>query len=463
MNEVSAGKLADILCRDPLYSDRNIALNVTHYISSRNCIKLHFFGYLYGVGSRPIANAPRSMKYTGKSTDIEPCDPQSVNNLIPFCQRTLDGILECKDILSSVDANDINAVSEVVQKCADRRREANEANDVYVHLVASFLATGLAFSCFEKTNQFNAPQLVYFLDAMDGCCLMDILPIIKLSEHNIREFFSKELLPLPSELYPARKHNTLQFLEKFPSGGWDKCDPTGDFEIFYDSAKENISASSLETNNTDQTVRGLDVFDNGKSEYEFYQSGQYWVVTFKGERDDLRHTKGMMFIHNIIKAGRDGISIGELDMIAGGHVIDRDDRRFDQESNLSKTPEDVAINSDSCSKMGRGISKMLESIDEEQVKIENNYNDGRITYEDYEESLKNLKKAKNDVYRTNKVLPDKNNKRIYENVTKAINSAMKVIEFENKDLYEHLRDATVPKRRVFCYANHDNIKWKLFG
>lgn len=158
----------------------------------------------------------------------------------------------------------------------------------------------------------------------------------------------------------------MQFLEKFPSGGWDKCDPTGDFEVFYDLAKENIPASSLETNDTDPTVYGLDVPDDSKSEYEFYQSGQSWVVTFEGKTIILHHTKGMMFIQNIIKAEKDGISIAELDMVAGGHIIAKDDRMFEQGTDSSKVAGDSLGSIDFCSGGCYDISKMLERIEEEK-------------------------------------------------------------------------------------------------
>ena len=94
--------------------------------------------------------------------------------------------------------------------------------------------------------------------------------------------------------------------------------------------------------------------------------------------------------------------------------------------------------------------------------LKNKKENGEIDDKDYDAEIDHLNEMIDLAYDTNRSVPDSNKKKAYDRVTKSIQRALKSIEKNNAELFDHLKRYCKLSDSEYCYTGiAEGVKWKL--
>jgi len=338
MKSISASNLIGILKNDPVYFDDKKLMSITDSIAMRHGAHLQFNDRRYGNRRSSRRNSPSSansnyMFYLyDEALGVE---ARRINSIIDKGLEIGGDLMEC-----------IAAKNALLKKLGGDARTQLE-------FLLTMLATEMEFLYEDKILALNAEGLRdLILNQYDGCAL-EVLKVIVLRDVGIEKYFQNNRLPLPVTLYPKSVFNSDIFAKSFQNSAWDGHEIYDDFVSFYRDR-------SVKNENAESASPRVDVLkdpcvDNGfgcgsepqpstvnnmvKSSHAFYRSGNGWLIRFEGREHFFSDKRGFLYMHEILKAGCNGISPINLEFVAkGSPVVDKEDRLFFQiEKNLTTT------------------------------------------------------------------------------------------------------------------------------
>jgi len=471
MNTITASSFASILEHDPLYSDKSIALKVSNHLALKNNILIHFFGYLYGSKFDVVRSNFPSVKHKDILKENDSAGGHVACNFVPISRKFMREFYNLSSEVSDID-NDDALLQKEFSKYSNIVWEAMRENNIYIHLVTIFLATGMKFLHHDVINVFNVLKFEKFIRELYGEILQEAFRNIVLTEDYIYNFFVVNMLPLPMALYPVEMYNTDSFMQNFSFGAWGNCDPIKSFKFFYDPPVKAKSQCLQDTHEVHclnpaqakQKQSEKDFFqkpDESRVEYAFYKCGDFWEVIYKGRRSSVKDVAGLKYIHYIIAAGERGVTIDELNALKEPSKEACDAKFFDGDNKLNEDRKVKPFKG--ASKIRREkIQEVIEGIEDKIEDVKRQKAAGCLSMEDSIDEVARLEKQKKAVYEATAPDADKNYKRVYDRITKSINAARRNIEKHDKQLYVHLMQACTPKHGTFYYIGQASVDWKLF-
>ena len=473
MKTINTTTFTQLLRKDPLYSIMDTTRCIINSLALRYSLGLYFCGYLYGVASGPVLRDIMTIKYIEDSISKNN-SRYSVYSFKPYGFKLKEEI----DVFKNKCREMGDDMIELEKLCLTERERlitaANENNDIQTHFLTTLLTTGLEFIYKDTLCMMTAQQFLDFTESEYEGCLLEVLGDITLTSDFIYKYFSENFLPLPLALYPSDMHNSDRFLKDFNPGAWDKYDPFENFKLFYsEKLKERHEAaanSKVEPKNTSATQQETpspteeqNTASNSTKavSYAFYKSGEKWDVVFNGKRSLFNDSIGINYIHQILCAGIDGISVYVLAAAK--------DKPYSSPDNKLFAPQENALESQGTSSKGRGrsikqedISEAIEILEDRKSRLKDKKAHGEIDHKEYDVEMKHLDELIGIAYDTGRPTKDRESKKAYDKVTKSIQRALDSIKKNHTELYSHLYRYCKPKQGMYCYTGVEGISWKLY-
>lgn len=473
MDTIGALKFADLLADDPLYCNCEMLKVLINSLAIEHAVQLYFCGYLYGAKRVPIQRLHVTINYIPYDDHSEEKSLDKTNCKQPSVFRPYDKYL--KSEIESLRGR-FPDESEYILELDKIRQCVIRSNSFQVQFVTTLLSCKLEFINGNIIQKFGAAQLEELINSDFNGCLIDALNSFVLTSGFISEFFSKNLLPLPVALFPSSSSNADLFAKKYKLSNWDGHDVRSDFKQFYSEQSihpskvhshgqaegESIAYASQSILEESVPVAAEINSNKEKNSHAFYKCGQQWEIIFNGKRSLLNDSVGLNYIHRIICAGMNGISVYELAATRDKSYVSQDDKLFDSPQNSFET-QDTSRNGKRKSINQEDLSEALEILEDKKLKLEHKKTVGEIDDRDYDAEMKRLNELMDIAYDTNRSAPDSNKKKAYDRVTKSIQRALESIKTNNKELFGHLDSYCKPKGSKYCYTGLlKDISWKLY-
>jgi len=457
MNCISATNFVSILKTDGLYSGPKMLASICNSIAIRHHAYLRFHKYYYGI--------PHSLK---------PNDSARGNMAVKFDLYDYDLKKEACRIIEIFNKG-IETGEDFFEATSGKEKLLSAINNnarPQVEFLLTMLATGMEFLHKDKILILDPEGLhEFFQEQCDGCSL-EALKLVGLRDVGIESYFYANLLPLPEALFSQSKYSSVKFAKEFPRQAWDKYEPYDNFTAFYSTAKAAIpveiepmeSAKSTPPSQDGNAYTGTSwPFAECTPQNAFYRSGDTWAVRFQGNGKHYSDRSiGFAYIHEIIKAGKDGITPYDIECSVNGLPVALDEER----RLFNSTAEDDGYSRLSASQIKMkniDTNSLHKAIDAREQKLKADVDMGDIGPEEYAEKIEQLKIDRAKINGLNNMHRDKNQKRIGDRVSGAILEALKRIkEAKHIDLHEHLKHVSRRKDSKHCYQGDGDLKWKLY-
>ena len=472
MDSIGALRFADLLANDPLYCNGDMLKFLINSLAIENSIQLYFCGYLYGSKKNPIQRLHTTIEYISYARPIEEGAVSKVEYKQPSVFRPYDKYL--KSEIESLEEKFPDEVDYVFELDKMRQRVIRN-NSFQVQFVTTILSCNLEFVIGDNTQKLGATQLEGLINCDFNGCLIDALNSFVLISDFISKYFSENLLPLPVSLYPGSSFNTDLFGKKYKISKWDDNGARSDFKQFYSDQSRNrneaLSHSKVEsepkTYSTQEVVKKPTpivaeiISTNDQTNNAFYKCGQQWEIIFNGKRSLLNDSVGLNYICQIICAGIKGVSVYNLAAANDNQLVSEDNNHFDSPQNVSE-PHVAYIKRRIKSISKKDFDKVLEKLKDDKLKLKEKLADGRIEIDDYNKKMKDKNEQISILYNTNRGVSDLDRKKDYDKVTKSIQRALKSIEKNNAELFDHLKRYCKLSDSEYCYTGiAEGVKWKL--
>jgi len=310
MKTLKSESLAKFLYNDPLYGNEIYLENIKNSLSDRNLIKVIFRGisqlYMHAYGSLEMSNEIKDCEFFMWTKETK----ERFDNLKSYLKTSVAATIEGERYYFI----ELGNISDAIKI------------DRYLHaeLVTLFICTGLKSAQGESIKSYDINEFKDIVSREYDDVLLDALENMKFRDEDLREYLTKNKLPLPSLIYPHDKNNTKVFMEMYNLDTWDSYDPGEVFDEFYKKSNQSeyvgepIKNMPVENNNReiDNMVKYAKKSDSDKSSgCAFYRQGQVWFTEYKGIKKSFSKLDGYVYIHAIMAAEEKGIFPEDLDKL----------------------------------------------------------------------------------------------------------------------------------------------------